>query len=262
MNVALTRSKASLFILGNAPTLERSDEIWRKIVENARDRTCLVKVRISPAVVGRSPADLISRLAQADVAYFTAPVSSASMRVPAPPAKFPKPPSKAMEAPPPPPDLATPMELKSLANRSNRVTSTPNPSTPAVAPMKAAEAATEAPTVAASSEDALVGQKRRAEDPPKEEAGGSRPPKPRPKPPPAKRQKQGPSLFIPKKVSDWFTGHLSGTYALFTANWPVTPFHVCFPSPSPHAIAVFVRSPRLTSQHAASADIGWFHPRI
>ena len=44
MNVALTRAKASLFVLGNAPTLERSDDIWRKIVDNARSRSCLVKV--------------------------------------------------------------------------------------------------------------------------------------------------------------------------------------------------------------------------
>ncbi len=44
MNVALTRAKASLFVLGNAPTLERSDDIWRKIVENARSRSSLVKV--------------------------------------------------------------------------------------------------------------------------------------------------------------------------------------------------------------------------
>ncbi|KAF8645168.1 hypothetical protein AX16_007996 [Volvariella volvacea WC 439] len=38
MNVALTRAKSSLFILGNAPTLERSDDVWRKIVGDARSR--------------------------------------------------------------------------------------------------------------------------------------------------------------------------------------------------------------------------------
>lgn len=51
MNVALTRAKASLFVLGNAPTLERSDDIWRKIVENARSRLSLIKVSSRPNTV-------------------------------------------------------------------------------------------------------------------------------------------------------------------------------------------------------------------
>jgi senataxin len=46
MNVALTRAKSSLFILGNAPTLERSDETWRKIVSDSRDRSLLTEVGI------------------------------------------------------------------------------------------------------------------------------------------------------------------------------------------------------------------------
>ena len=58
---------------------------------------------------------------------------------------------------------------------------------------------------AAVSEDSRVGQKRRAEDLPKaEEAADGGPAldgsKPKPRPPLAKRQRQGPSLFIPKKV--------------------------------------------------------------
>lgn len=44
MNVALTRAKASLFVLGHAPTLERSDETWRDIVHDARSRGSLVDV--------------------------------------------------------------------------------------------------------------------------------------------------------------------------------------------------------------------------
>ena len=44
MNVALTRAKSSIFILGNASTLERSDEDWRKIVTDARQRSCLFDV--------------------------------------------------------------------------------------------------------------------------------------------------------------------------------------------------------------------------
>ncbi|KAG2039564.1 hypothetical protein BDR03DRAFT_1090501 [Suillus americanus] len=36
MNIVITRARSSLFILGHAPTLERSDENWRKIVQDAR----------------------------------------------------------------------------------------------------------------------------------------------------------------------------------------------------------------------------------
>jgi len=45
MNVAVTRARASLFILGNASTLERSDDKWKGVVEDARERKCLVTVR-------------------------------------------------------------------------------------------------------------------------------------------------------------------------------------------------------------------------
>jgi senataxin len=38
MNVALTRAKSSLFILGNAATLERSNKTWQAIVSDARSR--------------------------------------------------------------------------------------------------------------------------------------------------------------------------------------------------------------------------------
>lgn len=44
MNVALTRAKSSLFILGNAATLERSDDTWRAIVQDARSRESLIAV--------------------------------------------------------------------------------------------------------------------------------------------------------------------------------------------------------------------------
>ncbi|KAJ8518486.1 hypothetical protein ONZ45_g4443 [Pleurotus djamor] len=44
MNVALTRAKSSVFILGNAPTLERSDDKWRAIIQNARSRSLLTTV--------------------------------------------------------------------------------------------------------------------------------------------------------------------------------------------------------------------------
>ncbi|KAJ7175856.1 SEN1 N terminal-domain-containing protein [Mycena filopes] len=44
MNVALTRAKSSLFILGNAPTLSRSDKLWSSIISDARSRDSLVEV--------------------------------------------------------------------------------------------------------------------------------------------------------------------------------------------------------------------------
>lgn len=45
MNVAITRSRSSLFIIGHAPTLERSNETWKQIVEDARSRACLSEVK-------------------------------------------------------------------------------------------------------------------------------------------------------------------------------------------------------------------------
>lgn len=44
MNVALTRAKSSMFILGNAATLERSNADWKEIVNNARTRSLLTDV--------------------------------------------------------------------------------------------------------------------------------------------------------------------------------------------------------------------------
>lgn len=41
MNVAITRARSSLYILGHAATLERSDHVWKQIVQDARDRSCL-----------------------------------------------------------------------------------------------------------------------------------------------------------------------------------------------------------------------------
>lgn len=44
VNVALTRSRSSLYILGNAGTLARSDEFWSKLVEDAKDRKLFITV--------------------------------------------------------------------------------------------------------------------------------------------------------------------------------------------------------------------------
>jgi len=49
MNVALTRARASLFVLGHCPTLERSDKTWKEIISDARERGCLIEASISGA---------------------------------------------------------------------------------------------------------------------------------------------------------------------------------------------------------------------
>jgi len=42
LNVALTRAKASLFILGRAETLRRN-ALWRELIADARERRCFVE---------------------------------------------------------------------------------------------------------------------------------------------------------------------------------------------------------------------------
>ncbi|ORY29551.1 SEN1 N terminal-domain-containing protein [Naematelia encephala] len=51
MNVALTRAKSSLFVIGNGPTLERSDERWKTIVGDARERGFFIEVNIISTMV-------------------------------------------------------------------------------------------------------------------------------------------------------------------------------------------------------------------
>lgn len=140
-----------------------------------------------------------------DAGYFTAPITAAQSKPPsqikqAKPAS--KPPSNLTPAVPT--DLVTPRELKALANRPNG-----NASSPTGAPTSR-KASVAGPSTAVPTEDAQVGQKRKAEETPKEEAArpnGAPGPgsKPRPKPPLVKRPKQGPSLFIPKKVRHYGT---------------------------------------------------------
>ncbi|KAK1296700.1 hypothetical protein QJS10_CPB15g00113 [Acorus calamus] len=43
-NVALTRARHCLWILGNEPTLSRSRSVWGKLVEDAKDRGCFYNV--------------------------------------------------------------------------------------------------------------------------------------------------------------------------------------------------------------------------
>lgn len=42
LNVALTRAKASLFILGRADALQRN-ALWRELIKDARERSCFIE---------------------------------------------------------------------------------------------------------------------------------------------------------------------------------------------------------------------------
>jgi len=68
MNVALTRARASLFVLGHCPTLERSDKNWKDIISDARERGCLIEVSTSEART--HVLNIVIRLFQADADLF------------------------------------------------------------------------------------------------------------------------------------------------------------------------------------------------
>ena len=61
MNVALTRARASLFVLGHCPTLERSDKTWKDIISDARERGYLVEVGVFEA---HSDEDVVTRFSR------------------------------------------------------------------------------------------------------------------------------------------------------------------------------------------------------
>ncbi|KXN93410.1 hypothetical protein AN958_00334, partial [Leucoagaricus sp. SymC.cos] len=106
MNVALTRAKSSLFILGNSATLERSDNYWAAIIDDARSRSCLVDV---------------------DHTYFTKPFPAPELN-----RKLPKTASKVatklLPNPPVPDDLFQPQNFKQ--NQSISLTKPTTSNTP------------------------------------------------------------------------------------------------------------------------------------
>ncbi|KAF7973741.1 hypothetical protein HWV62_14318 [Athelia sp. TMB] len=173
MNVAMTRAKSSLFILGHAATLERSDETWREIVGNARARSLLL---------------------EADVNFFTAPSL--------PPGTLPrviKPKANIKPSLHPPLDLATPRDLMSSVNKNPIVT---NHAKPIMAPQDVASQSSMAAGTVSLAEGASMGQKRPADHEAAErpQVSTSNESLPKPVPPPAKRQKKDKgSIFIPKK---------------------------------------------------------------
>ncbi|KAF8895534.1 SEN1 N terminal-domain-containing protein [Infundibulicybe gibba] len=167
MNVALTRAKSSLYILGHAATLDRSDPVWRNIVQDAKSRALLVDV---------------------DQSYFNEP-NSMSYR-PAPsrtitPAK----PTPAPVPPDVPSNLMTPREMQ-MATQT-RVTQPLEPP---------ANTQTLEPPIERAQDLAIanpgVSEPRTVPDPiPKEPEPAPAPPIKRPKPKP---KTKGPNIFIPK----------------------------------------------------------------
>jgi senataxin len=122
MNVALTRARASLFVLGHCPTLERSDKTWKDIITDARERGCLVEVRTSET---HYDAHKLNGLPpQADVNLFTGPMRKAP---PKPPAKTPK--KAAIESQPIPTTLVAARSIGSPGK-----TSPTSPQRPHVSP--------------------------------------------------------------------------------------------------------------------------------
>lgn len=191
MNVAITRAKSSLFILGNAATLERSNETWREIVADSKARNIFAEVR-GPHIVLLLQ---LSFVLQVDVSYFTAP-SNMATGTPLT-GTSPRKSKQTKPALPVPqhPDLSTPKEFKAAA-----LTNPPKSSSSEPLPVNDA-----APTPL----DKQKGKRKLEEmaDPkPDSSHPKSVPPAPsatntRPLPaphPPRKRPKQSPALFIPK----------------------------------------------------------------
>lgn len=224
MNVALTRARASLFVLGHCPTLERSDKTWKDIITDARERGCLVEVSASKTHCDAQKHNDLPP--QADVSLFTGPIRKAS---PKPPAKTPK--KAAIESQPIPTTLVAarnigsqsiPTALVAARDIGSQGTTTSTLQRPHVSPSD--PASTSPPSVlipaynppstqpSATTPDSLIPPKPAAQSsdtkssatsPAVREPTVGNGPKPTQNSRPAqpvKRPKQPPSLFIPKKV--------------------------------------------------------------
>ncbi|KAJ3568749.1 hypothetical protein NP233_g5511 [Leucocoprinus birnbaumii] len=159
MNVALTRAKSSLFILGNSATLERSNDSWNAIVNDARKRSCLVEV---------------------DHTYFTK-----SIPAPAPSSRM----SKAVSNPTQASPAALPVLFRPQDSKSTKATSRTKPSASDLPVIISADDRQSSPQV--------IGVKRPADDS-SSASSHKRDNDKRTAPPPTKRPKKAPSLFIPK----------------------------------------------------------------
>ncbi|VDC00771.1 unnamed protein product [Peniophora sp. CBMAI 1063] len=171
LNVAITRAKSSLFILGHAPTLERSDENWRHMVQDARSRQLFTDV---------------------DGSYFTAsgpPKARPSSKAvpPPPPPPLPKPDVPLVPAGSSMPALMTPSQMRTKSSQGSI------PSAPSAPELDGGDVPPpSAPT------DAGASKKRPlpADSGPTKPGGG--PPQKKAKPT-VKTKDKTKSLFIPKK---------------------------------------------------------------
>ncbi|KAI9443210.1 SEN1 N terminal-domain-containing protein [Lactarius indigo] len=191
MNVALTRARASLFVLGHCPTLERSDNTWKDIILDARARGFLV---------------------EADVGLFTAPKTKTKALPHKPPSK---PLNKAPTNVQVVPDTlvaarsigsqgaapSAPSQITLSPAKPTSVSAGPTPARkPAPSPPPAPATLPAAPATLPKSTNEV--ESSGAPVVPSESSARSDP-KPTQNPPrltqPVKRPKQAPNLFIPKK---------------------------------------------------------------
>ncbi|KAF5338959.1 hypothetical protein D9611_008720 [Ephemerocybe angulata] len=185
LNVAITRAKSSLFILGNSATLERSDETWRKVVSDARERGRLVNVDTSYFTQSFSAVSgvTLSPAKKKTTASASEPLSEKKPRLAPALSQLPQ----AV-----PTDLVTPQELKKLARKpSTHGDAAPSSSALPPRPLGSMEPPKHVAGVKrAAEDDGRTGPSKQAHN---GNANGNGPRQPLPKKP------KQPSLFIPKK---------------------------------------------------------------
>ncbi|KAI0031389.1 SEN1 N terminal-domain-containing protein [Vararia minispora EC-137] len=171
MNVALTRAKSSLFILGHAATLERSNKTWAQLIQDARTRSTFVDI---------------------DSSYFTSagapPKPHASTRLASPPPLHTS--LLAKPLPGPIPTLLTPSQIRAKSSQ--------DPQSSAQASLPTTRSAVDLQLVAAPAADKPGLQKKRSLPADNSATVSSSGSKPLRGPPPAKKPKQS-AMFIPKK---------------------------------------------------------------
>ena len=210
MNVSITRARSNLFILGHAATLERSDDFWRQIVQDARERGSLLRVSNAlSTIMGRG-----TKYRQTDPQFF----QRRTIDLPLPTVKI-KPTTKKSVEPVKASDVAmrqnlqTPRDL--LASQKGKKQEQP----PSISVSSSGSSLDPMPLPPAnfnsSSSSKLQSENQETDDvlPPSVTIAGDEanpaaqqsgpaegPSKPAPpRPPPPKRPKPKPSLFIPKK---------------------------------------------------------------
>lgn len=196
-------------MLGHCPTLERSDKTWKDIISDARERGCLVEVGVLGVHTDARRRN--DSPFQADVNFFTRPKGKETSK---PPSKTPK--KAAIESHPIPTTLIAARSIGSHGTSASPQRPHVSQSDPAATSPPSVLMPARAPPLAQPSAaipgDSLVPPKppvqssdtksNRTPPAPSEPTAGSVPnPTKNARPPqPAKRPKQPPSLFIPKKV--------------------------------------------------------------